>query len=341
MGQDIGPTATRGTGSPSPEEVADLLRAGASAPSSHNAQPWRLCWADGAVEVHGEPARLLPAADPEGRELRVACGAALANVRLAVRAQGRRAHTQLMPDPDDPWFLGRVRPGGPLQPSGWETDLAAAVAHRRTDRHPFRGRPLSAALREQLVRAAWREQCRLVLVDGPEERRRLRDLAAEAHRRQQADPAFLAEWQRWIGDGARVDDGVPPAQARHEPRPDGAWRLRDFAGHVTDGDRDGDVEDPAEEEPLIAVVASYGDSPLAHVRAGQAMQHVLLTATARGIAASFVAPPLEIPAIRTRVRALLGGVLWPQVVLRLGRGRPVHPTPRRAGEEPVITPGRP
>src|SRR3954453_19221739 len=106
MPQDSGAAAVRGNGAPSAIEVEELLRAGERAPSSHNSQPWRLRWHDDAVEIHGDPARLLPAADPDGRELRLACGAALANVRLAVRAQGRRAHTQLMPDPADPWFLG-------------------------------------------------------------------------------------------------------------------------------------------------------------------------------------------------------------------------------------------
>jgi nitroreductase len=329
MPQDTGTATTRGDGPPSSAEVAELLRAAASAPSSHNSQPWRLRWRDGAVEVHGDPERQLPAADPDGRELRLACGAALVNVRLVVRAQGRRAHTQLLPDLEDRWFLGRVRPGAPLPPAAWESDLAAAVHRRHTDRHPFSGRPIAAVLRDHLARAARRERCRLVLVDRPGDRRRLRELAAEAHRRQQADPAFMAEWGNWIGHPSRVDDGLPHAHARCAPRPDGAWRLRDYAGVVAGVDRVAHVEEPAEEEPTIAVVASYDDTPLAHVQAGQAMQQVLLTATARGLGASFVAPPMEWPATRREVRALLGGVLWPQVVLRLGRGRPVHPPPRR------------
>jgi hypothetical protein len=62
------------------------------------------------------------------------------------------------------------------------------------------------------------------------------------------------------------------------------------------------------------------------------MQQVLLTATARGVGASFIAPPVELPDVRTEVRSLLGGVMWPQVVLRLGRGRPTYPTPRRQSE---------
>ncbi|PVZ06266.1 Acg family FMN-binding oxidoreductase [Actinomycetospora cinnamomea] len=322
--------ATTGSGSPpDAAEIAQLLAAGAAAPSSHNTQPWRLRWHDGAVEVHGDPDRALAAADPDGRELRMACGAALANVRLTVRAQGRRAHVQLLPEPEEPWFFGRVRPGAALPPTGWEVELAAAIPRRHTDRHPFSGRPISAALREQLGRAAWRERCRLVLVDGSEQRRQLRELTAEAHRRQRADPAFVAEWERWIGHSDRVDDGLPHPRARHEPRPDDAWRLRDFAGTIAADERF-PGEDPVEDEPTIAVVASYDDTRLAHVQAGQAMEQVLLTATARGLASSFVASPLEVATTRVQVRALLGGVLWPQMVLRLGRGRSVHPTPRRA-----------
>ncbi|MFC5139877.1 Acg family FMN-binding oxidoreductase [Actinomycetospora rhizophila] len=329
MARPDGETATPPRRGPDDAEIAELLRAGASAPSSHNSQPWRLRWHDDAVEVHGDPGRRLEAADPDGRELRIACGAAIANVRLTVRAQGRRAHAQLLPDRDDPWFYGRVRPGAPWPPAGWEVELARAVRRRHTDRHPFSDRPLPAALRNQLVRAAWRESCRLVIVDDRPLRRGLLALTAEAHHQQQSDPAFRAEWARWIGSGERAGDGLSPELARLAPRPDDAWRPRDFGGAAPQHERELDAEGPGEHEPTIAVVTSFDDGALAQVRAGLAMQQVLLTATARGLGASFVAPPLEVAAIRVRVRALLGGVLWPQVVLRLGWGRPVHPTPRR------------
>ncbi|GAA4880764.1 Acg family FMN-binding oxidoreductase [Actinomycetospora straminea] len=308
--------------------VIELLRAGASAPSSHNSQPWRLQWHHDAVEVHGDPDRRLEVADPDARELRLACGAALLNVRLAVRAQGRRAHTQLLPDPADRWFLGRVRPGSVLPASLWESELATAIPRRHTDRHPFDGRPLPAALRDQLARAAGRESCRLVFLTDARQRRELRELTARAHRQQRADPAFVAEWERWIGHPAREDDGLPREHAQRAPRADSAWRPRDFGDAVADTDRTAPPTGSGD-DPTVAVVLSYDDGPLAHLRAGAAMQQVLLTATAHGVGSSFVAPPLEVAAVRDEVRALLGGVLWPQVVLRLGWGRPVHPTPRR------------
>ena len=315
-------------------EIADLLRAGAAAPSSHNSQPWRLDWIDGAVEVRGEPDRVLRVADPDARELRVACGAAIANVRLAIRAQGRRAHTSLLPDETDPWFYARIRPGSVSPTAPWERELATAIHHRRTNRRAFFPPPISQRHRDDLLRAAERQRCWLVYLDDDADRRRLREVTTAAHRSQRSDPAFVREWEHWVGHPDRSSDGVPPELSQRAPRPDGPWRIRDFGPPVgtleEDPTRrtDRPVDGP-EEEPTIAVVATVLDGARSHLEAGEAMQQVLLTATARGLAASFVAPPREIPERRGEVRTLVGGGLWPQAVLRLGRGVPVPATPRR------------
>ena len=88
-----------------------------------------------------------------------------------------------------------------------------------------------------------------------------------------------------------------------------------------------------EQVPVLAVLYTAADDPWSWVRAGQALQRVLLTATLHGISASFVNQPLETPALR---RTVLGGGNvqgHPQMLLRLGRGIPVPPTPRRPIDE--------
>ncbi|HEY2193949.1 MAG TPA: hypothetical protein VGH76_16865 [Actinomycetospora sp.] len=321
----IGGPALEGT--LGPVDVAALLGAGALAPSSYNTQPWRLRWHEGAVEVHGAPERALPATDPGNRELRLACGAALANVRLAVRAQGRRAHVRLLPDPEDPWFLGRVTAGGSLAATSMETSLAAAIPRRRTDRATLAGQGISPRVREELRRAAQREHSWAVFLEGTRERRSLQDLTARAHAVQQADPVFRSEWARWVGGAEDHGTGLPSGLVRREPRPDGRWRLRDFGALA---DPDDDRPPAAVDDPALVVLATTLDQPLAHLHAGQALQHLLLLATVRGLAASFVAPPLEVAETRAELRGLLGGALWPQAVLRLGvRQRAVPRPPRR------------
>lgn len=311
-----------------PIDVSALLEAGALAPSSYNTQPWELRWRDGAVEVHGAIERALPVADPTHRELRLACGAAVTNVRLAVRAQGRRAHVRLLPEPDEPWYLARVTVGSSLPPTSLESALAHAVSVRRTDRAPLTGERVSARVRDELRRAGQREHAWVIFVEDPTQRRALRELSAEAHAAQQADAAFRTEWARWVGEGDGHGAGLPNESLQRSARPDGVWRRRDFGASADPND----LRPPAgADEPALMVIATTLDQPLAHLHAGQALQHTLLLATARGLAASFLAAPIEVPESRTQLRALLGGALWPQAVLRLGtRSRPVRQPPRRA-----------
>jgi hypothetical protein len=63
----------------------ELLRAATAAPSMHNTQPWRfrVRHHSSTIELWADPARMLPVADPHGRAVHIACGAALFNLRVA------------------------------------------------------------------------------------------------------------------------------------------------------------------------------------------------------------------------------------------------------------------
>lgn len=90
-----------------------------------------------------------------------------------------------------------------------------------------------------------------------------------------------------------------------------------------------------EGDPLITVIGSFNDLPLAQLQAGQAMQRMLLTATAAGLSASFLSQVIEVPEARRQLRELISGALWPQAVLRLGYGTPISATARRSPAEVV------
>jgi hypothetical protein len=81
--------------------------------------------------------------------------------------------------------------------------------------------------------------------------------------------------------------------------------------------------------PLLALLTTDHDAAADWLRAGRALQRVLLEATAAGVSVSFLNQPLEIPELRAAVRRLVGVEGAPQLLLRLGYGPRARPTPRR------------
>ncbi|SDZ16794.1 hypothetical protein SAMN05421504_11082 [Amycolatopsis xylanica] len=71
--------------------------------------------------------------------------------------------------------------------------------------------------------------------------------------------------------------------------------------------------------PLVAEIVSRGDTALDQLHAGQAMQRVLLAATASGVSASYTIPEEAIKKNRT-TRGRRDGDTYSQVVIRFGYG---------------------
>lgn len=315
----------------SAEQTDLVLTAACRAPSLHNTQPWAFVVAPDRIELHLDQSRVLSATDPQGREARIACGAWLFNLNLALARYGVAGRITLEPDRGH-GPLAIIENGGEGRLSPERAELERAITHRRTNRQPFFDLAISSGHQRALVSAAETERTHLQMVTDPAQLSQLHGWAAAAHRDQLVDPAWAAEWAAWTGrhDSA---DGVPiwaAGPARTSPV---SWNLREFGGPRTS------PGSPAHEEPLIAVLATYTDQPEAQVQAGQAMQRVLLTATNIGLAASFVSQLIEVAPVRSDLADLLGGHLHPQVVLRLGFGGPVAGTPRRSATDCLVPAG--
>ncbi|MBB5157493.1 Acg family FMN-binding oxidoreductase [Saccharopolyspora phatthalungensis] len=318
-------------GSLTADQVRKALLAAIAAPSLCNSQPWRFHCTPSVIELHADRSRTIHAADPEHRELVLACGAALLNLRLTIRVTGVHPDVRILPDRTQPDLLATVRPAGPRPATPLDHALVAAIPRRHTNRRPFLPSPVPTPLRSQLRQAAEAERGWLAFLDQPR-LAVLQNLVHRAHQAQLADEAFVAEWRQWIGRDGDTRDGVPARTSGPRPEPQDEWVLRDYsAGQAARRVAGKDFEP----EPLICVLGSFQDSPAAQLQAGLAMQRVLLTATGGGLSSSFLSQVVEVPTARADLRALLGGGLWPQAVLRIGYGSPVPATPRRPLEDVV------
>jgi hypothetical protein len=313
-----------------PAEMRSLLAAAGRAPSLHNSQPWLFRLTPLAIELHADPERRLPVVDPEGHEMRLACGAALFNLRLALLGHHIRPVVTLFPDRDRPNLLAVVRHGGHKLPTPEQQRLLRAVPLRRTNRRPFSDVGVASPEQHALRRAAVDEGAWLHVVENPQQRAELRELASRAHAVQMADPDFRAEVERWTAVTPGRPDGVPLSAGGPLPEPQDSWVLRDFTGGK--GPRRVPGKD-FEEEPLVAVLTPQLSGPAADLQAGQALERVLLTATANGLATSFLSQVVEVGQTREALRRMIHGIRPPVSLLRIGHGWPVGSTPRRPVED--------
>jgi nitroreductase len=308
--------------------LRECLEAAVAAPSIHNSQPWRFVVRRGGVDLYADPVRRLAVIDPRGREQAISLGAALLNLRVAVLAHGRVPVIRLLPDRARPDLVAQVRLGPPISPDATVRALARAIPVRRTNRRPFTRVTVPEEVLAELVTAAHAEGATLTVVDDLG-RNQLLSLARSADRLLRRDPGYRAELTAWTGS-SRLD-GVPRAAF-------GPWDaletlpLRDFGLTRPDEPRRGAH---FEAHPTLVVLSTAADTREQWLRAGQALERVLLTATARGLATTPLSQPLEVPRLR---ELLADGTGAPQVVLRVGYGPAVSGSPRRPLSD-VISPG--
>ncbi|MEU8176548.1 hypothetical protein AB0C14_27060 [Microbispora hainanensis] len=302
-----------------------LLTAAGQAPSVLNTQPWRIEAVRGEfAELLADPDRRLRVSDPRGRSLHVSCGAALFNLRLAVRTAGHRPLVWLLPDPEEePLLLAAVRVS-PHEPAPARArELYDRIGLRRTNREPFAERRVPEHVLAELRRAAAREGASLVVLDRPATVDLL-DHVAIADDELARDGDYRAELRAWTMSGNHRD-GLP-SYVRGPGCADDPAPVRDFG---TRGER---TPVRFESRPQLAVLTTAGDGPLDWLRAGQALQRLLLTATVHGVSASFLNQPLDLRDMRRRSdpHHRRGHV---QMIIRLGYGPAVPRAPRRPAAE--------
>jgi nitroreductase len=309
-----------------------LLEAATRAPSVHNSQPWRFEVGPRRITVYADPERQLRVADAPGRALLVSCGAAVMNLRVAAEHLGFHPRVRVLPSPDDPTLVAVLDVDHRHQPgTGVLADLYPAVAARRTNRYPFSGRRVSQSVLAEVIEAVDLEHAVLRVYDDPAEVDRVVGLIRAAELDATLTlPDAAAERADWVGR-RREGEGVPVTSLG--PRPTSIRAPHRDLAPGPDPDRE---RVPFETTPTIAVLSTLTDHRADWVRAGMALERALLVLTRAGVSASFMNQPVELPDVRWLLRSPLTGVGQSQMLLRIGYGPPVPPTPRRALDEVVV-----
>ena len=210
--------------------------------------------------------------------------------------------------------------------------MLQAVPHRHTHRGPFEPGSPPGGLLTRLRDDVTAEGATLIVVeDRTRHRRSWRRSSPHWSARQDTDPVARAETRRWTREaGSEARDGVPahafPAAPGREP---GRLPERDFDlgrgwGLLPSGG-------PA--APVTAVLVTPGDDEEDWLRAGQALQRLLLRAASQWVFASLQTQPLQAPATRALIQDGLALPGPAQMLLQLGVARTTHPTGRLPAAE--------
>ena len=284
-----------------------LRRAAVSATlahSVHNTQPWRLRLDDDRLGIYADRSRRLHVLDPSARQLTMSCGSALMNARVSLASDGVAVRVARMPDPTDPDLLAVLtldHTGVDPEPDTAELGaLDTALELRQTNRHGSADDQVPATLLDNLEMATAAEGASLHVVRDPDRRVAVATLSQHAEDIENLNPAYRAELRAWT-----IGQPAPP--------------RRDAARN----------RDPLVQRTMLRLVCTSGDSRADWLRAGEALERVLLVVTWHGFTASALTQVTEVPSVRAQLRRQLGLVTYPQVLLRIGSAEPTPGSRRR------------
>jgi nitroreductase len=253
------------------------------ATSIANSQPWHFHLSEGQIDVFADWARQLPNLDPVGRHLTMSVGCAVFNARVVLAHAGLPVRVSLTPDPSHTDLMVRIetREDAAVEPIG---HLFPNIEARRPAGDDFVAEAFPEHLRPALTAAAATEGTGLTWVDSADHMAQLDQFARRA-----------AQIQT-ISRGGSPDIDLKHAMAEY-------WTA------MTDA-------------PIgsVAILSVTEDDPAGWIRAGAALQRLLLEVTEAGFVALPQGGPIEVPAQRTEVRALLDLDSQPVLALVIGTG---------------------
>jgi hypothetical protein len=283
------------------KQIEFMLQYAVLAPSGHNRQAWSFHITDAGVDVLPDPGRRLPVIDPDDRELTMSLGAAIANLRVAAAHFGFES-TVVYPaakGASEPDVVAAVEIRETATPDPLLERMFDAIRRRHTNRSPFDGEGIEPAALTALIDVVERYPETFHIVYR-HDTQHTADLIAFAEGLLMNDTSYRDELTACAPAGA--------------------------AAETSNGNRA-----LAMSAAALLIVTSAADS-ISLLRAGEALEYLLLTITDSGLQYSFLNAPVHRADLRDRVE-MLAGAVGAQLILRIGHGvavtehstrRPLH-----------------
>jgi nitroreductase len=317
------------------DKLKFFIRYAILAPSGHNTQPWLFEINDDemSINLYADRIRALPVIDPDDIELIISCGAALQNLIVTMNYFEYFAEVEYFPSETDNDLLAKIKPMIGYEPDEDEKKLLKAIKNRHTNRMPFADDTIDGLRLQKLKSVVSEEKINLHIVEDEQQREEVIKIIEQADKIQAANKSFCRELAQWVHPNrTNSKDGIPGY----------AFGMGDlisfgspfFIGNLNWGDiQAGRDRNLVKGSPVLAIIESKNNEPLDWLHTGMALEKLLLKASSEGIAASYLNQPIEVPELRERLRELLGLKGYPHMIIRMGYGKEVKPTPRRDIEE--------
>lgn len=310
---------------PGDRTVEAVIELAQRAPSVHNTQPWRWVFDGIRLFLFIDPDRMLPGADPRGREQMISCGAVLHHARTAFAARDWHTDIGRMPDPERPDLLAVLDFRAWPDPPGGIPPRAAAIRRRYTDRLPMDPPPHWSQVAPRL-RALVAPHGLGFDELGDDVRAGVAAISDTTSAARRDDWLYHDELHWWTGrSGSR--EGIPAAGMISDAELARVGVARAFPSAPHSDRRPGHVD-----QARLVVLSSPEDSRRHWLRTGEALSAVLLECTADGLGTCPVTHLTELPEGREALAALLPRQAYPQVLIRVGNSpaTPTRPRPRDA-----------
>ena len=194
-----------------PKSAASIVHAAVLAANAHDTQPWKFRLGADRIDIYADTDRHLGAMDPFRREMHLSLGCALENAVLIARSSGFDAGIE--------FAQGSLREEGLREEGGTRaicaatlslasrqavlSPLAAAIAHRHTNRSPYEeDRHVAVESINRLTAAgesvAGECGARLIWITDPGARRDFASATVAATQDIVADTVMIADSDRWF-----------------------------------------------------------------------------------------------------------------------------------------------